>query len=152
MFSPPSACVLIKKLLHAHGHVPLLLTPLSHIEISPCVKGAGSYFPMLQNHFGDYSPGVVMSVEAAQRPEAAAGERSLCSPAAGAAGAAGGGGEPGCSAAHRGRENKRQSARSSDTKPGHAAIMRPAQWVANKRGALLNVSAAMSNLHSPHKS
>ena len=40
---------------------------------------------------------------------------------------------------HRGRENKRQCARarSSCTKPGHAEIMRPAQWVANKRGALL---------------
>lgn len=40
-------------------------------------------------------------------------------------------------AAHRGRENKGQCARSSDTKPGHAEIMGPAQWVANKWAALL---------------
>lgn len=40
-------------------------------------------------------------------------------------------------AAHRGRENKRRCAHASDTKPGHAETMRPAQWVANKWGALL---------------
>lgn len=36
-----------------------------------------------------------------------------------------------------GTENKRQRARSSDTKPGHAGVMRPAQWEANTRGDLL---------------
>ena len=38
------------------------------------------------------------------------------------------------------------------TKPGHAEIMRPAQWVANKRGRPPNSSSAMSNLHNPPKS
>lgn len=63
-----------------------------------------------------------------------AGERSLCAAA-------------GPSAAHRGRGNKRQCAGSSDTKPGHAEIMRPAQWVANKRGALLILHQLIFTAH-----
>ena len=47
-------------------------------------------------------------------------ERGLC------------GGLPASRATHRGHENKRQRARSSETKPGHAEIIRLAQWVANK--------------------
>lgn len=56
--------------------------------------------------------------------EQAVSEKSLCT-------------TDGPSAAHRVRENKRRCARSPDTKPGHAEIMGPAQWVANKRAALI---------------
>lgn len=56
--------------------------------------------------------------------EQTVGEKSLCA-------------TDGPSAAHRVRENKRRCARSPDTKPGHAEIMGPAQWVANKRAALI---------------
>lgn len=69
--------------------------------------------------------------------QTAAGERRLCA-AAGPAGC-----PPGA------REQKAMSARSSDTKPGHAEIIRPAQWVANKRGALLILHQLCLIFHSP---
>lgn len=54
-----------------------------------------------------------------------AGEKSLCAAA-------------GPSAAHPTSDRTEGNVRAvSDTKPGHAEIMRPAQWVTKKQGALL---------------
>ncbi len=158
MFSPPSSlCVFIYRATSSAARFTALTSPVPSYSRSP-----GSFPPRVkdackishpveslrlyschvvtsaQMHFrsaeekGDVL-GRAYSTERRRRTNGA-GERSLCAAA-------------GPSAAHRGRGNKRQCARSSDTKPGHAEIMRPAQWVANKRGALLILHQLIFTAH-----
>lgn len=140
MFCPPSCLYALYTLVHVYRHVATLLICVKYAESSillnhrVLVRAAGGS--------GERGEGRTCLRKRAERQwRGAHSEWGLCEAAAAAAGQLDRWLPTGCA------KNKGRRARTWDTKPGHAEIIRPTQWVANKQRELLILHNVICKTH-----